>query len=85
MPLEEKKTIPLINAVPKKSKTIMIVAGEASGDMHGANLVREMLKIDPSLNFYGIGGNKLREEGVKLLANASDMAVVGLTEVISKL
>ena len=72
MPLEEKKTI-------------MIVAGEASGDMHGANLVREMLKIDPSLNFYGIGGNKLREEGVKLLANASDMAVVGLTEVVSKL
>jgi lipid-A-disaccharide synthase len=85
MPLEEKKTIPLINAVHKKNKTIMIVAGEASGDMHGANLVREMLKIDPALNFYGIGGKKLREEGVKLLANASDMAVVGLTEVISKL
>ena len=85
MPLEEKKTIPLINAVPKKNKTIMIVAGEASGDMHGANLVREMLKIDPALNFYGIGCNKLREEGVKLLANASDMAVVGLTEVVSKL
>ena len=63
----------------------MIVAGEASGDMHGANLVREMLKIDPALNFYGIGGKKLQEEGVKLLANASDMAVVGLTEVISKL
>ena len=85
MPLEEKKTIPLINAAHKKNKTIMIVAGEASGDMHGANLVREMLKIDPSLNFYGIGGNKLRKEGVKLLANASDMAVVGLTEVVSKL
>ena len=85
MPLEEKKTIPLINAVPEKNKTIMIVAGEASGDMHGANLVREMLKIDPALNFYGIGGNKLREEGVKLFANASSMAVVGLTEVISKL
>jgi lipid-A-disaccharide synthase len=85
MPLEEKKTIPLINAVHKKNKTIMIVAGEASGDMHGANLVREMLKIDPALNFYGIGGNKLRKEGVTLLANASDMAVVGLTEVASKL
>jgi len=85
MPLEEKKTNPFINTVPKNNKTIMIVAGEASGDMHGANLVREMLKIDPSLNFYGIGGNKLREQGVKLLANASDMAVVGLTEVISKL
>jgi lipid-A-disaccharide synthase len=68
-----------------KAKTIMIVAGEASGDMHGASLVREMLKIDPSLNFYGIGGGKLQEAGVKLLANASEMAVVGLTEVISRL
>jgi len=85
MPLEEKKSIPLMNAVHKKNKTIMIIAGEASGDMHGANLVREMLKIDSALNFYGIGGNKLREEGVELFANASDMAVVGLTEVVSKL
>jgi lipid-A-disaccharide synthase len=68
-----------------KAKKIMIVAGEASGDMHGASLVREMLRIDPSLSFYGIGGNKLKEAGVKLLANASDMAVVGLTEVIAKL
>jgi lipid-A-disaccharide synthase len=85
MPLEEKNPVPLINSVHKENKTIMIIAGEASGDMHGANLVREMLRIDPALNFYGIGGKKLREEGVKLLANASDMAVVGLTEVISKL
>jgi len=74
-----------MNAIQKKNKTIMIVAGEASGDMHGAHLVREILKINPALNFYGIGGNKLKEEGVQLLASASDMAVVGLTEVISKL
>lgn len=85
MPLEENKTTPLINAVQKKSKTIMIIAGEASGDMHGAHLVREMLRINPALNFYGIGGNKLKQEGVHLLASASDMAVVGLTEVVSKL
>jgi lipid-A-disaccharide synthase len=77
MPLEEKNQ--------NKSKTIMIIAGEASGDMHGASLVHEMLKIDSSLKFYGIGGNKLQEAGVKLLAHASEMAVVGLTEVIPKL
>lgn len=77
MQLEEKNQ--------NKSKTIMIIAGEASGDMHGASLVHEMLKIDSSLNFYGIGGNKLQEAGVKLLAHASEMAVVGLTEVIPKL
>ena len=68
-----------------KEKTVMIIAGEASGDMHGAHLVREMLKCNSALKFYGIGGNKLRREGVELLADAADMAVVGLTEVISKL
>lgn len=68
-----------------QNKTIMIIAGEASGDMHGASLVREMLKINPALSFYGIGGKKLREEGVELLADASEMAVVGLTEAIAKL
>jgi lipid-A-disaccharide synthase len=41
----------------------MIIAGEASGDMHGANLVREMLKIDPALNFYGIGGKQVAGRG----------------------
>ena len=77
MPLEEKNQ--------NKSKTIMIIAGEASGDMHGASLVHEMLKIDSSLKFYGIGGNKLQEAGVKLHAHASEMSVVGITEVIPKL
>lgn len=69
----------------KKSKTIMIVAGEASGDMHGAHLINQMLKRDPTLKFYGIGGNKMKAAGVELLADASEMAVVGLTEVLSKL
>lgn len=81
MSLEENQ----ITAAEVKAKTVMIIAGEASGDMHGASLVREMLKIDASLNFYGIGGKKLEEAGVQLLANASEMAVVGLTEVFSKL
>ncbi len=63
----------------------MIVAGEASGDLHGGNLVRAMRAIDPSLSFYGVGGNRMRAEGVALLADAADMAVVGLTEVILKL
>lgn len=69
----------------RKTKTVMIIAGEASGDMHGASLVREILKINPHLNFYGIGGKKLAAAGVKLLADVAEMAVVGLTEVIAKL
>ncbi|MBU2262104.1 MAG: lipid-A-disaccharide synthase [Proteobacteria bacterium] len=63
----------------------MIVAGEASGDLHGGNLVRAMRGIEPDLSFYGVGGERMRTAGVRLLADAADMAVVGLTEAVSKL
>lgn len=66
-------------------KKVMVVAGEASGDLHGSNLVKAMRHIDSQIHFYGIGGEKLREAGVEIIANSSDMAVVGLTEVLSKL
>jgi lipid-A-disaccharide synthase len=68
-----------------RQRTVMIVAGEASGDLHGASLVHEMKAIDPSLTFCGVGGRRLEAEGVRLAAHSSDMAVVGLTEVFSKL
>jgi lipid-A-disaccharide synthase len=60
----------------------MIVAGEASGDIYGADLVLEALKLDPGLRFSGIGGARMREAGVETLVDSSDMAVVGLVEVI---
>jgi lipid-A-disaccharide synthase len=66
-------------------KTVMIVAGETSGDLHGANLVLAMRRIDPSLKFRGIGGRRMQEAGVELMAHVADMAVVGLTEVFAKL
>lgn len=68
-----------------RTRSVLIVAGEASGDLHGSNLVREMRRIDPGLNFKGIGGRRMAGAGVRILANASDMAVVGLTEVASRL
>ncbi|MCM2356565.1 MAG: lipid-A-disaccharide synthase [Geobacteraceae bacterium] len=61
----------------------MIVAGEASGDLHGANLVKEATRLDPSVSFFGIGGPRMREAGVETLVDASQMAVVGLVEVIA--
>lgn len=64
-------------------KRIMIVAGEASGDLHGSNLVKEALRKNQDLSFFGIGGPKMREAGVTTLVDSSDMAVVGLIEVIS--
>ena len=63
----------------------MIVAGEASGDLHGAHLVREMKALDPALAFCGVGGRNLEAEGVRLVARSSEMAVLGFTEVFSKL
>jgi lipid-A-disaccharide synthase len=63
----------------------MIVAGETSGDLHGSSLVRAMREIDSGLQFRGIGGRRMQEAGVELMAHAADMAVVGLTEVILKL
>jgi lipid-A-disaccharide synthase len=67
------------------ARKIKIVAGEASGDLHGGNLVREMHQFDPDLFFYGVGGARMKTAGVKLIADAADMAVVGLTEVVFKL
>ena len=63
----------------------MIVAGEVSGDMHAARLVRQLRARDPSLVFFGIGGERMREAGVETRYDVSSMAVAGLTEVIRKL
>ena len=63
-------------------RRIMIVAGEASGDIYGADLVSEAGKLAPDLHFFGIGGARMREAGVDTLVDSSDMAVVGLVEVI---
>ncbi|HTG01245.1 MAG TPA: lipid-A-disaccharide synthase [Nitrospirota bacterium] len=66
-------------------KKILIIAGEASGDMHGANLVREIRKKDNALEFFGVGSKRMQEAGVHLLADASEISVVGATEVLTHL
>ena len=68
-----------------KEKHALIVAGEASGDIHGANLVRALKRLDPDLKIKGIGGKYMADAGVEILVSASDMAVVGLTEVFTRL
>ncbi len=67
------------------ARRVMIVAGEASGDLHGGNLVRAMHRIDPDIRFTGVGGKQMQRAGVELLADVADMAVVGLTEVVFRL
>lgn len=62
-----------------------MIAGEASGDLHGAHLVKELRALDPTLHVYGVGGEKMKREGVHLVADSKEMAVVGITEVLLKL
>ena len=65
-------------------KKLLIVAGEASGDLHGSNLIISILRIDPSVKTYGIGGIRMTSLGFQSVFDAANLAVVGLTEVISK-
>ncbi len=60
----------------------MISAGEASGDLHAANLVRAYQTFAPETRFTGMGSDQLREIGVELLVDCADIAVVGIWEVI---
>jgi lipid-A-disaccharide synthase len=57
---------------------VLIIAGEASGDLHGANLVKAIRAVDPSIIFRGVGSKHMLEAGVGLLWDAAEMAVVGL-------
>ena len=65
------------------NKRVMIIAGEASGDTHAAKLVREVTKKNPNIDFYGTGGESMREAGVNTLIDSSVLAVVGLFEVLA--
>ena len=58
------------------------MTGEASGDLHGANLVRAARELDPELHFFGIGGSRMAEAGCELLIRGEEIAVMGLVEVI---
>ena len=67
------------------SKNILVIAGEASGDLHGASLVRELKNLDSSLKIFGIGGNKMKAEGMELIYHIDKMAFLGFVEVIKHL
>jgi len=68
-----------------EKKNILIIAGEASGDLHGAALIKAMNTVDPSLSFYGIGGDEMKNEGAQLLYHINKMAFLGFVEVIKHL
>ena len=61
---------------------VLIVAGEASADLHASRVVRELRARRPALRFAGIGGDRLRGEGVELVEHAERLAVMGFLEVL---
>ena len=66
-------------------KKILMVAGEVSGDLHGAHLMEAILQIDSDIRFFGMGGEALDRAGMRLLYHHRSVSVVGLTEVVFKL
>lgn len=64
-------------------QTVFIIAGEASGDLHASHLARSLLKLDSSLTLKGMGGDNMRRAGVDVFIDASELAVVGLFEVLA--
>lgn len=76
-------TVSPVPAAPRETR-ILIVAGEASGDLHGARLVDALRSQQPHLMLEGMGGTQMRAAGVHLVAEASETAVVGLTELWEK-
>lgn len=65
--------------------SVLILSGEASGDYHAAALVREVKKRHPNVSFFGIGGEKLQEAGMKLLLHYREINTIGFSGGFTKL
>jgi lipid-A-disaccharide synthase len=64
---------------------ILVSAGEASGEMYGAQLIEALRHRSPSLTSFGAGGERMRATGCEIVVDAKDLAVVGITEIVSHL
>ena len=72
-----------IAAASGHRRRIMFVAGEASGDLHGGDLAREILARDPNCELIGIAGEKMRAAGVRAIVRMEDIHGLGLAELAS--
>lgn len=64
---------------------ILISAGEASGEMYGAQLIESLLRREADLEFFGVGGERMRHAGCETVVDSKDLAVVGIAEIVSHL
>src|SRR5262245_43672105 len=67
------------------AQRLLLVAGEASGDLHGGNLARALRTQQPTLRIVAVGGRQMREAGVELLFDIHNLAVVGAVEAVRSL
>ena len=63
----------------------MIIAGEASGDLHGAGVVRELKRRSKSVEVYGVGGENMKREGMDLIYHINELGFMGFVEVLNHL
>src|SRR5262245_9742822 len=80
---ETESRCPPVAPSPRRPVALMIVAGEASGDKHGAKLVSALRALSPRtrFEFFGAGGDEMREAGVETLVDAREVAIMGALEV----
>lgn len=64
---------------------ILISAGEASGEMYGAQLIEALRRKGRALEFFGVGGERMRAAGCDTVVDAKDLSVVGITEILGHL
>ncbi len=64
---------------------VLLSCGEASGELYAAGLVRELLALDPEIECFGLGGDRLRKAGAEVLVDLNEISVIGLVEVVGKL
>lgn len=64
---------------------IFIIAGESSGDLHGAKLIQSLQKEVPSAEFIGHGGDQMQKAGMKIIEHVSSLSMMGFTEVLRHL
>lgn len=64
------------------ARRVMIIAGEASGDLHGSGVVRELKKADPTIDVFGVGGDQMKREGMTVVYHVRELGFMGFMEVI---
>jgi lipid-A-disaccharide synthase len=64
------------------NRSVMIIAGEASGEQYGARVISALKQLEPGLEFFGVGGDRMRAEGMELLFHTSQSSIMGFVEVV---